>query len=75
MEKFYSCEEVASRFGVKIDTVWSWVREKKLPAFKIGKFYRVKAADLEAFENSRRTISDENGNEAAQEWQLIIDNN
>jgi len=64
LENFYTCEEVASRLGVKVTTVWSWIKTKKLPAIHIsGKYYRVVALDLEAFEKSRRTVSDENGNE------------
>lgn len=50
MEKFYSCEQVAERYGVKISTVWSWIREKKLCATKIGKLYRITSEQLEEFE-------------------------
>ena len=39
MEHFYSCEQVAERYGVKVATVWEWIRSKKLPAIKIGKQY------------------------------------
>lgn len=55
MEMFYSCEQVADRYGVKVETVWAWIREKKLPAVKIGTRYRVKASDLEAFEQENKT--------------------
>lgn len=56
MEKLYSCEQVAERYSVKVETVWAWIREKKLPAVRIGKSYRVKATDLELFENSNKTV-------------------
>jgi excisionase family DNA binding protein len=55
MEKYLTCEQVAERYGVKVITVWAWIREKKLPAIRIGKGYRVKPEDLEAFEEARRT--------------------
>ncbi len=55
MEKLLTCEQVAERYGVKVTTVWAWIREKKLPAIRIGKGYRVKLEDLEAFEEARRT--------------------
>lgn len=55
MEKYLTCEQVAERYGVKVITVWAWIREKKLPAIRIGKGYRVKLEDLEAFEEARRT--------------------
>ena len=37
MEKFFSCEEIAVRYAVKITTVWEWIRRGDLPAIKIGK--------------------------------------
>jgi excisionase family DNA binding protein len=55
LEKYLTCEQVAERYGVKVMTVWAWIREKKLPAIRIGKGYRVKPEDLEAFEETRRT--------------------
>ncbi len=50
MKKIYTCEEIAERYGVKLATVWGWIRDKRLTAFKVGKFYRIKETDLEAFE-------------------------
>ena len=34
---------------------WAWIREKKLPAIRIGKGYRIRPEDLEAFEAARKT--------------------
>lgn len=58
MEKFYSCEAVAERYGVKVITVWDWIRKRKLPAIKIGGQYRVSENDLKAFERNNRTVTD-----------------
>lgn len=55
MEKFFSCEEISVRYSVKITTVWEWIRRGDLPAIKIGKQYRIRASDLEAFERENRT--------------------
>lgn len=55
MEKLYSCEDVANRYGVKVETVWAWIREKQLTAVKIGKRYHVKETDLTTFEQKNRT--------------------
>lgn len=56
MEKCYSCEDIAERYGVKIITVWDWIRKKKLAAIKTGKMYRITPEDLRSFETSRRTM-------------------
>lgn len=53
MEKLYKCEEVAERYGVKITTVWGWIRGKKLRAVNLGRCYRVRESDLEAFEKAK----------------------
>ena len=52
MEKLYSCEDVANRYGVKVETVWAWIRDKRLLAVKIGGGYRVRESDLAAFEKT-----------------------
>ena len=56
MLKMYTCGEIAKRYGVKIITVWEWIRLKKLPAIRIGKEYRIKEEDLKEFEESQRTV-------------------
>ena len=58
MEKFFSCQDIADRYGVKLTTVWSWIRSKKIAAVKIGKAYRVSESCLAAFEKERLTIDE-----------------
>lgn len=57
MSKLLTCEEVAIRYGVKIITVWDWIRKNKLNAMKIGKQYRISEQDIKEFEmNSRKKV-------------------
>lgn len=51
MDNLYTCEQVANRYSVKKMTVWEWIRKGKLPAIKLGKEYRVREGDLQAFES------------------------
>ncbi|MBQ3162399.1 MAG: helix-turn-helix domain-containing protein, partial [Oscillospiraceae bacterium] len=30
MENFYSCEQIAERYGVHVVTVWRWIRKAEL---------------------------------------------
>lgn len=56
MEKLYTCEEVAERYGVNTATVKEWIRRKELPAIKVTpKIIRIREIDLAEFENTRRT--------------------
>ena len=57
MAQMFTCEEVADRYKVKVITVWEWIRQKKLPAIKLGREYRISEEDLNVFENSRRTTN------------------
>jgi excisionase family DNA binding protein len=45
---WYSLDEVADRLGLHVRTVRSYVRDGRLGAVRIGKQYRVSAADLRA---------------------------
>lgn len=56
MSKLYTCEDIAERYGVKVFTVWGWIRNKKLPAMKIDKSYRIREEDIHKFESERMTI-------------------
>ena len=46
---FWSVEEVADLLGVNYQLIYRQVREGKLPALRVGRIYRIKKADLEAY--------------------------
>jgi excisionase family DNA binding protein len=48
MSEWYSLDEVADRLGLHVRTVRGYVRDGRLGAVRIGKQYRVSAADLRA---------------------------
>ncbi|MGW4059704.1 helix-turn-helix domain-containing protein [Amycolatopsis sp. NPDC004747] len=45
----YSVEQVAAKLGLHVRTVRNYVRDGRLKAVRIGKQYRITAADLVAF--------------------------
>lgn len=55
MEKVYTCNEIAERYGVKISTVYKWIRDGAMEAINIGKSYRVKESEVIAFEERNNT--------------------
>lgn len=57
--RFLAVEDIARDLGVAEDTIRSWIRERKLPAYRVGKEYRIKIVDYERFLQQRRTIDDE----------------
>ena len=55
MDQYLTCKQVAENFGVKTITVWSWVRDGKLNAIKIGKLYRITPQAVDDFINSQNS--------------------
>lgn len=47
--QYYSIEEVAKMLKVAYLTVYRWIQSGKLVAYKAGKQYRIKQADLDGF--------------------------
>jgi excisionase family DNA binding protein len=47
--QMYSAEQVAGLLGLHVKTVRGYVRDGRLKAVRIGKQYRIAAADLEEF--------------------------
>ncbi|MEV4054655.1 helix-turn-helix domain-containing protein [Amycolatopsis sp. NPDC049688] len=45
----FSVEQVAAKLGLHVRTVRKYVRDGRLQAVRIGKQYRITAADFEAF--------------------------
>ncbi|MGH9061488.1 MAG: helix-turn-helix domain-containing protein [Acidimicrobiales bacterium] len=48
-QELYSVDQVADRLGLHVRTVRGYVRDERLKAVRIGKQYRISAADLAAF--------------------------
>jgi excisionase family DNA binding protein len=57
-KEYYSVEEIAQKLGVSVEAVRGWIRSLQLPAYRVGKEYRIKVEDYEEFLKHRRTISD-----------------
>lgn len=54
MPKYYTCEEIATRYRVKTATVWGWVRNGRLHAIRIGGLYRITEEAVAQFEGRNR---------------------
>lgn len=46
-EIIYDARKLSRFFGVTKETIWDWCKRGKLPAFKIGKEWKVRVADLQ----------------------------
>jgi excisionase family DNA binding protein len=50
--EFYTLAEVAEKLHVSKMTVYRNVKSKHLPAYKMGRDYRIKSEDLDSFISS-----------------------
>lgn len=48
-----TCEQIAERYGVKLTTVWKWMRDGVLPSFRVGKAYYTYPEMLTEFERNQ----------------------
>ena len=54
-QRYITVDAIARDLDISPDLVRLWIRQKKLPAVKIGKEYRIKREDYEQFLEKRRT--------------------
>lgn len=46
-ERYYTIDEVADMLKVVYMTVYRWIKQGKLKAFRVGKKYMIKKSDIE----------------------------
>ena len=46
-DKILRVDQLSKFFGVSKKTVWEWCKQGKLPAFKIGKEWKIRQSDLQ----------------------------
>ena len=56
---FLSVEEVAEHLGVNYQLIYRLVRSGKLPAVRLGRVYRIRSDDLDAYLARNATAKDE----------------
>ena len=51
-ERWYSTKEVCEHLGVSRDTLLVWINEKGLPASKVGRNWKFKLSEVDAWVKS-----------------------
>ncbi len=51
-ERWHSVDEIAAYLGVSRETVYRWIDSKGLPAHRIGKFWKFKTSEVDAWARS-----------------------
>ena len=48
-DRWLSAEEIAQYLGVTIDTVYRWIDKQKMPAHKMGRLWKFKKDEVDAW--------------------------
>jgi len=51
-ERWLSVQEIAAHLGIKTDTVYTWVSRKRMPAHKVGRLWKFKVTEVDAWVHS-----------------------
>ena len=46
-DRYLSVAEICTYLGIKRDTVYKWISEKKLPAHRVGKLWKFKISEAD----------------------------
>jgi len=61
MQTYYTTQQVADKLGVAYLTVYQWIKNNWLPAYKFKKDFRVNVKDLNKFIKDRKVEVKEKG--------------
>jgi excisionase family DNA binding protein len=48
-DRWLSVDEIGEYLGVKRDTVYNWINNKSMPAHKIGRLWKFKVSQVDAW--------------------------
>lgn len=54
-ERLYSVEEIANHIGVSKDTIRAWVKKETIPFYKVGRQYKFKLSEIDAWVESGKS--------------------
>ncbi len=57
-ERWLSVAEIAEHLGVKRDTVYKWIERKGMPAHKVGRLWKFKHSEVDAWVRSGKAERD-----------------
>jgi len=63
-DRYLTVLEVAEQLGFSDQTVYNWIRAKKLPAIKIQKDFRIKQSDVDRLLEAHTTAVPETSEES-----------
>ena len=60
IERWYSMKEISEYLGITRDTALSWIEKRGMPAAKIGRIWKFKISEVDAWVRSNGTTNNQN---------------
>ena len=57
LERWVSMKEITAYLGINRDTVLSWIEKRGMPAVKVGRLWKFKISEVDAWMKAGRNIS------------------
>ncbi len=57
-ENWVSTKEIAQHLGVTIETIRNWIRKETIPCHKVGKLWKFKISEVDAWVTSGQARED-----------------
>ena len=52
--RWLSVQDIAAYLGIKNETIYVWIAKKRMPAHKVGRLWKFKTAEVDAWVRSGR---------------------
>ena len=59
-DRWLSVDEIADHLGIKRDTVYKWISERQMPGHKIGRLWKFKKDQVDAWVVAGGALTDKN---------------
>ena len=51
-DRWFSVDEIAAYLGIKRDTVYKWISEKRMPAHRMGRLWKLRREEVDEWVRS-----------------------
>jgi len=58
-DRWLSVDEIATYLGIKRDTVYKWIGDKKMPAHRVGRLWKFRREEVDEWVVAGRAASDD----------------
>lgn len=62
IERWFSLEEISKHLGVSKDTIRTWIKKGTIPFYKVGRQYKFKVSEVDAWVESGQSADADNQN-------------